>query len=177
MIAKTANQVFTAIYNAIDIEVPFEQTWHNSTGYLDGAMKQEFNLPVGTMVKTNTGTVNNRRVIIIVMPKGMGNVVVFDRFSNATPEVFAHNVSTMISHMFDIHSALDEKQMELILGDVFYVNRLDAGGLHGDNLAFRVLKFLDNLARSQVLTDNLVERNAVYKAKRAARQAQTTVVG
>jgi hypothetical protein len=88
-----ANEIFSAHFNKIARELPFDSAWNNGTGYFDALVTADIaDLEVGEMAKSYTGDVNRRRIII--MKTVLGNVVVFDRYTdNATLEypVFTQN--------------------------------------------------------------------------------------
>lgn len=163
---QTASSIFTAAYNGITREVPFQQEWNNGTGYLDGIVKHDFNLPEGTMLKCFSGVVNRRRIIIIVMPEGSGNVAVFDRFTDGHGEVFVHNMPTPVAQLFDYNSNLNDTQMAEIIGELRFL-----GEEYGNNIGFRIAKFFDGITRFGTVFDGLVKRRSHHAARNAARKS------
>ena len=78
--ASRANEIFTTAYSKITKTIPFNEKWNNGTGYFDGAFKGEY-APVvepGQLVKSIDP--DGRRIIIV--GTRLGNIVVFDRYSN-----------------------------------------------------------------------------------------------
>jgi hypothetical protein len=69
---------FTEVFDSINLQVPFNQAWVDSPGYLGGAVKGKDapQLQPGVMVKTVTK--NGRRIILI--GTRFGNTVVLERF-------------------------------------------------------------------------------------------------
>ena len=71
-------KIFQRIFQQIQNEIPFDPSWTNGTGYLDGAVSHP--LPPGKMAKTIDNY--DRRVILI--GTRFGTVVVFDRYQGQT---------------------------------------------------------------------------------------------
>ena len=71
-------KIFQRIFQQIQNEIPFDPSWVNGTGYLDGAVSHP--LPPGKMAKTIDNY--DRRVILI--GTRFGTVVVFDRHQGQT---------------------------------------------------------------------------------------------
>ena len=71
-------KIFQRIFQQIQNEIPFDPSWANGTGYLDGAVSHT--LPPGKMAKTIDNY--DRRVILI--GTRFGTVVVFDRYQGQT---------------------------------------------------------------------------------------------
>jgi hypothetical protein len=118
-----ANEIFSAHFNKIARELPFDSAWNNGTGYFDALVTADIaDLEVGEMAKSYTGDVNRRRIII--MKTVLGNVVVFDRYTdNATLEypVFTQNSPRAIERAQLVKSGqINGGQMEALLGDADY---------------------------------------------------------
>ena len=118
-----ANEIFSAHFNKIARELPFDSAWNNGTGYFDALVTADIaDLEVGEMAKSYTGDVNRRR--IIVMKTVLGNVVVFDRYTdNATLEypVFTQNSPRALERAQLVKSGqINGEQMEALLGDADY---------------------------------------------------------
>lgn len=69
--------------------VPFQQEWHNGTGYLDAATKTTFDAPV---VKTTDQY--GRRVVII--NNGDSSIVLFDRYQPSETGISKHFAANWI---------------------------------------------------------------------------------
>lgn len=118
-----ANEIFSAHFNKIARELPFDSAWNNGTGYFDALVEAPIpDLEVGEMAKSHTGATNRRRIII--MKTVLGNVVVFDRYTdNATLEypVFTQNSPRALERAQLVKSGqINGEQMEALLGDADY---------------------------------------------------------
>lgn len=71
-------RTFQRRFQQIEREVPFDPSWSNGTGYLDGAI--HFPLPTGELARSVD--LHGRRIILI--GTRFGTVAVFDRFVNQT---------------------------------------------------------------------------------------------
>ena len=105
--------IFQRIFREIQTEVPFDPSWTNGTGYLDGAVSHT--LSPGEMVKTIDNY--DRRVILI--GTRYGTVAVFDRYQGQTDGgVYVSNRprSTTIDALMT-GTAIGGGEMACILGD------------------------------------------------------------
>ena len=112
-ISNLPGKIFQRIFHEIQTEVPFDPSWANGTGYLDGAVS--YPLPPGEMVKTVDSY--DRRVILI--GTRFGTVVVFDRYRGQTDGgVYVSNRprSTTIDALMT-GTAIGGGEMACILGD------------------------------------------------------------
>ena len=103
-------KIFQRIFHEIQTEVPFDPSWANGTGYLDGAVSHP--LPPG---KTTDNY--DRRVILI--GTRFGTVVVFDRYRGQTDGgVYVSNRpnSTTIDALMT-GTAIGGGEMACVLGD------------------------------------------------------------
>lgn len=77
-ISNFPGRTFNRRYQEIEREIPFDPSWANGTGYMDGAV--HFPLTVGEVAKSVDP--HGRRIILI--GTRFGTVAVFDRFVNQT---------------------------------------------------------------------------------------------
>ena len=92
---NTANTVFTYVYNNCRREIPYNPAWSNGTGYFDFAVygDEAPQIKKGHMARSVTD--GGRRILII--GTRLGNVVIFDRFSEQVGKenaVFVTNVTS-----------------------------------------------------------------------------------
>lgn len=72
-------------------KVPFGDDWDNGTGYYDGATDDEqLNLQRGELVAAISNTVNNRKLLIKGLGKGL-NVVIFERYTAGQHGILVQN--------------------------------------------------------------------------------------
>ena len=99
-----SNATFTAAYDRISTEVVFNPSWKNGTGYLDNAVHD---LQITEICKTVDNA--NRKVIIIPTP--VGNVVLFERFTNGDRGIIVSNAPRAIERFafgVDLGSSLGD---------------------------------------------------------------------
>jgi hypothetical protein len=78
--SQDANLAFDWQWENIPAVIEFNPKWSNGTGYFDHAVQGE-DAPLvvpGTAVKTQDTF--GRKIIIVGMPKRLGNVVIFERY-------------------------------------------------------------------------------------------------
>lgn len=83
----------TAFLNAWENarKVQFDEDWNNGTGYYDGVTDDEkLNLQRGELVAAISNSVNNRKLLIKGLGKGL-NIVIFERFTNGQNGVLVQN--------------------------------------------------------------------------------------
>ena len=105
--------IFQRIFREIQTEVPFDPSWANGTGYLDGAVYHP--LPPGKMAKTIDNY--DRRVILI--GTRFGTVVVFDRYRGQTDGgVYVSNRPRSVAiDALMTGTAIGGGEMACVLGD------------------------------------------------------------
>jgi hypothetical protein len=100
-----------------DSEIQYNSDWANGTGYFDHAVKGEHApvLKLGQMVKC---TDNNSRNILIIGCGGLGNFVMFDRYSNDDKGRIVFNCTLEVTKMFSglLDNLLTADQIEFIYG-------------------------------------------------------------
>lgn len=106
--SKIFNEVFAAVTNVVE----FDPAWKNNTGYLNGATDPIHALPSGKIVKCVDDF--GRNVLLVGTP--LGNVAVFYRYADNRKTVVSNWPSPALAKMYGAHSALNETQLELILG-------------------------------------------------------------
>ena len=114
-ISNLPGKIFQQVFRETKSEVPFDPSWANGTGYLDGAVN--YPLSPGEMAKTTDNY--DRRVILI--GTRFGTVVVFDRYRGQTDGgVYASNRphSTTIDALMT-GNAIGGWEMACVLGDKF----------------------------------------------------------
>jgi hypothetical protein len=119
---SNAQELFTATYEVTTNILEFDERWNNGTGYFDALTDHSMiKLEDGEIARFHTGVTNNRRGLVVGTP--LGNVVVFDRFSNQvgkdTHVTFTFNAPDQLSILKIVpeHTALMRDGMELIIGD------------------------------------------------------------
>ena len=108
-----SNATFTAAYDRISNEVVFNPSWKNGTGYLDNAVHD---LQITEICKT----VDNAHRKIIVIPTAIGNVVVFERFTDGDRGIIVSNAPRAIERLafgMDLGSSLGDAALAFYLGD------------------------------------------------------------
>lgn len=96
--------------------IPFNAQWANGTGYLDDAVSSVYapEVAVGTVVQS---TDNHGRRIGIV-GTAIGNIVVFDRYSDVSTSVVVCNAPKALLHIMGINDgALSVADVKAIFGD------------------------------------------------------------
>lgn len=96
--------------------VPFNANWGNGTGYLNGAVNDmELNkrYPAGTVLSSTCP--GGRTILIVTTP--VGNVVVFQRYSDRT-DIIVSNIPEGVRMMFEDagHAQLSKEEARLFLG-------------------------------------------------------------
>jgi hypothetical protein len=86
---KTALSVFNDLFDSIEEVVPFNPSWKNGTGYLDGGVKSDsaVGLPKGRRVKFVDDM--GRRCVLIGTEHG--NIVLFKRYADPESGVIVIN--------------------------------------------------------------------------------------
>jgi hypothetical protein len=134
---KTMSNEFTRAFDGIEATVEFNPKWTNGTGYYNKAVDgdQAPSLTVGQIVKCATPAPNNRRMILIGTQ--FGNVVLFDRFTNAERGVVVHNapdeVKTLVGGM---SSDLSDGTIRHLVGDVYR-------GTSHNNIGYKIKKVFE----------------------------------
>lgn len=113
----TDNNVFNAAWDAIEHLVPFDNNWGGT--YPNQATK--FELAPGEVVKTRSGELNNRKMIMIGTM--FGTIVLFERYTNGQHgtivSVVPHEISCL--QLADLPSGrLGSEQVQNILGAVYH---------------------------------------------------------
>ena len=107
--------IFAAAFDRINTIVEFNPEWKNGTGYLDGAVVEK---GVKEICKTTDDL--GRRVIVI--PLNVGNVVVFERYSDPKSDTIVSNAPAYIKKLafgLDLGTSLGQKELAFYLGDEF----------------------------------------------------------
>lgn len=94
----TAHETFTIAFNAITNEVPFQEEFHNGTGYFNALVEFDTGLEVGERFKLITPMPNNRKIIGVVTP--VGNAIFFERYTAGEHGVICRNVPAAITGLF-----------------------------------------------------------------------------
>ena len=107
-------RTFNRRYQEIEREIPFDPSWANGTGYLDGAV--HFPLPPGDTAKSIDP--HGRRIILI--GTRFGTVAVFDRFVNQTDggTYVLNKPASPVLDRIVTSTAIGGGEMSDILGDL-----------------------------------------------------------
>ena len=111
------NKIFSDCYDVATREIQFNPDWSNGTGYYDNAVRGVYapRLEIGEIAKSFSGGENRRRILFI--GTRFGNVVVFDRYTDAEGEVFVQNTPDEVRKLEIIGtSRLGEADMNTITG-------------------------------------------------------------
>ena len=106
---------FTAAFDSITTEIPFNKDWSNGTGYFDNAVVGSAapELAPGQLVKSKTP--GGRKIILV--GTRIGNVVVFERYDDDKSVIVA-NYGSAIAQLGNIKSgALDIDSVCNIVGE------------------------------------------------------------
>jgi len=126
------SDIFDRLVNA-GKAVEFNTAWANGTGYFDHVVCNEHapKLEAGDMICFIDAS--ERRGIILGLPKGLGNIVVFERFTRGENGVLTFNSLNKISKSFGFQGKLSDEQVEFILGNTMYGD---------ENLSERITRLL-----------------------------------
>lgn len=108
-----SNATFNAAYDRVNATIEFNAKWANGTGYYDNAVRD---LQITEICKT----VDNANRKIIVIPTAIGNVVVFERFTNGDRGIIVSNAPRAIERFafgMDLGSSLGDAALAFYLGD------------------------------------------------------------
>lgn len=106
------SKAFNTAFASIAMTVEFDTEWKNGTGYLNGATGPKFALPAGELAKAIDDS--GRRVILVGTP--IGNIALFYRYNDNRQTVVSNWPNPALAAMFDAHSALNDDQINLIVG-------------------------------------------------------------
>ena len=110
-----AKATFNKAFDRIETTIAFNPDWKNGTGYLNGAVVEK-----GLKEICKTVDDFGRRVIII--PLCIGNVVVFERYSEPKSDVIVSNAPVYVKKLafgLDLGTNLHDKELAFYLGDEF----------------------------------------------------------
>lgn len=141
-----SNTTFNTAFDSINNTVEFKQSWSNGTGYYDNAV-HDFEI---TEISKTTDP-KNRKMILVPTP--VGNVVVFERYTDGAHGIIVSNAPLAIEKMaygLDLGTSLGEEELAFYLGDA-------SGAPH---IGERLGDFL-----------NHVEFKKLYREQQAARKA------
>ena len=106
-----ANVQFEKAFNGIGKTVEFKTSWANGTGYLDNAVHDKEINEISKSVDPH-----GRRIIVI--PTMVGNVVVFERFTNG--DIIVSNAPRALeafAYGIDLGSSLGPDALDFYLGN------------------------------------------------------------
>lgn len=86
---------FEEMYNSPINEIPFNESWHNGTGYYDFATKVD--VPIGVVMKSYDPTTKRR---LLFIGTRLGTVVVFERYEGGKSGIYVMNAPKAISYRF-----------------------------------------------------------------------------
>ena len=123
-------RVFNTAYAAAKV-LPFNPAWNNGTGYFNGAVIGDAapKLAIGEMACSMTVSDEPRKLIIIGTP--VGNVAVFQRYSNRD-DIFTVNTTTTFHSLFNglMSNPLSPDHMNFMVGDPAYPSVSPNVGVH-----------------------------------------------
>lgn len=102
--------LFNQLYNSLEQEIPYNEAWANSTGYLDYAPDHVHLLP-GQAAKS---ICPNGRKIVFIGSK-TGTIVVFQRYSNSE-DTYAAHICKDIQNIMCFSTPLTDSDMYVLLG-------------------------------------------------------------
>lgn len=108
-------QLFNEVFDKVATEVEYDAAWENGTGYLDHAVSGEHApiLPDGMIAKT----VDPAGRKILIVPTRLGNVVLFERYTNKGEDaVYVVNRPEELKKFIPA-SRVTYDTMNIILGD------------------------------------------------------------
>ena len=108
-------QLFNEVFDKVTTEVEYDAAWENGTGYLDHAVSGEYApiLPDGMIAKT----VDPAGRKILIVPTRLGNVVLFERYTNKGEDaVYVVNRPKELKKFIPA-SRVTYNTMNIILGD------------------------------------------------------------
>jgi len=107
-------QRFFDCYKDVSEVIPYNPQWENGTGYLDYIVKEDGpKIEIGKVVKTET---QFGRKILVVGTR-LGNVAVFQRFSDREDVIVSHVARKLLDTGLPIKDNLvTQEKLHLILG-------------------------------------------------------------
>ena len=108
-----SNATFTAAYDRISNAVEFNPSWKNNTGYLDNAVHDKNIVEI-------CKTIDDKGRKMIIIPTPVGNVVVFERYTNGENGVVVSNAPLAIEKLafgLDLGSSLGDDALAFYLGN------------------------------------------------------------
>lgn len=113
----SAADVFGAVFAHESIrEIPFQEKFNNGTGYYDHAVNADLGLAVGEIGKSISPAPNNRKLLII--GTSIGNMVIFERYTNGAGGVFVSNVPQCVEGVFELGSKIEDRAMARLFGQL-----------------------------------------------------------
>lgn len=132
-------QSFVKMFDSIELEVGFDPSWENGTGYLDGVVHNNgLELEVGQVAKTVDD--NNRRIILVHTP--LGTVAFFERYTpnlNDGSFVVVCHVPHHLKYFANMSSSVSADDL------VHYV------GLYGPNIGEATAELLKVASKKKVM--------------------------
>ena len=108
-----SNTTFNEAFNRINNAVEFNSEWKNGTGYFDNAVHDK-------SIVESCKTVDDKGRKMIIIPTTVGNVVVFERYTNGSSSVVVSNAPLAIEKLaigLDLSGSLGEDALTFYLGD------------------------------------------------------------
>jgi len=145
-VARAFNKAYAAAK-----PVPFNPVWNNGTGYFNGAVKGEAapKLAVGEVACSMTLSDEPRKLIIIGTP--VGNVVVFQRYSNRD-DIYTVNTTSTFTSLFSglMSNPLTPDHMSFMVGDPEYASIAPNVGQH-------IVEMVSNIKAYNAATEDDVQ--------------------
>lgn len=136
-----AKQILSHVFNQDCISfIEYNTQWENGTGYLDNAVNSWDHSPrlePGDCVKSQS--TKGRRIIIVGTP--IGNVVIFERYTDPECAIVVANMPRGISRIVDDCGSLSPETISKVLGVHVYSGEIDF--LKSDNIGHKVKNIID----------------------------------
>lgn len=117
----SAADVFGAVFAHESIrEIPFDAKFNNGTGYFDAIVQADLGLMSGEIARMETPAPNCRKILVMGSP--VGNLAIFQRYTNGQGGVYVSNVPRCIEGLFELGSKIEDRAMARLFGQVIGEN-------------------------------------------------------
>jgi hypothetical protein len=146
-----AKQIIASVFAQASIQaIAYNTAWENGTGYFDKAVKGQVApvLEIGQMVKSES--TGGRKIVMVGTQ--LGNVVVFERYTDVESDVVVGNMPRCIEQIAEAHGALSADKIAYLLG--LLVGKDMVYSFDGSNIGHFVsnlLKFAKKLEQAEEL--------------------------
>lgn len=101
--SKTIHQAFIETYDAITIEVPYQDSFKESAGYFGPMVRLDINRPIGVRFKCQASAPDCRRIVGIVTP--VGNLIFFERYTDGEQGVVVKSAPSSLVSLYSSGAA------------------------------------------------------------------------